>query len=58
MAVRRKGRQLLFELCGMTLGTFGLLVPEDDRLKLVAALSAKIFENRHASLRPTIHILP
>ena len=48
MAVRRKGRQLLFELGGMATRTLGLLVSEDDGFKLVSAFGAKIFENRHA----------
>jgi hypothetical protein len=47
MAMRRKCRQLLFELGGMTLGTVGFLVSEDDGFKLVATLCAKIFEDRH-----------
>jgi hypothetical protein len=53
VAVRRKRRQLLFELCVMTLGAFGLLVSEDDGFKLVAALGAKIFENRQAHSQRT-----
>jgi len=47
MTVCRKSGQLLLELGGVTLGTLCLLVSEDDGLKLVATLGAKIFENRH-----------
>ena len=47
MTVRRKRGQLLLKLGGVALRAFRLLVPEEDRFKLVTALGAKIFENWH-----------
>jgi hypothetical protein len=49
VTVGRKGGQLLLQLRGVTLGALGLLSAQYDGLKLVAALSAQIFENRHDS---------
>ena len=47
MTVGRERGQLLFKVGRMALGTLSFLVTEDDGLKLVAALGAKIFKNRH-----------
>src|SRR5208282_6134144 len=43
----REGRELLLQLRGMALWTFRLLLAEEDGLKLVSALLATVFENRH-----------
>ena len=54
MTVRRKRGQLLLQLCGVTLGTLGLLLAKHNGFKLVAALSAKVFENRHKNSSDTL----
>ena len=56
MTVRRKRGQLLLQLCGVTLGTLGLLPAEDDGFERVTALGAKIFENRHLHSLKTIAV--
>ena|SRR6516164_11808704 len=56
MTVRRKRGQLLLQLCGVTLGTLGLLPAEDDGFELVTAFGTKIFENRHDHSLKTIRV--
>ena len=36
----------------MALGTLGLLLAQDYRFEIMAALGAKIFENRHRTFLP------
>src|SRR5208282_5504919 len=42
-----KRRELLLQLRGVALRTFGLLLAKDYGFKLVPALFATVFENRH-----------
>ena len=56
MTVRRKRAQLLLQLRGVALGALGFLLAEHDGFKLEAALSAKIFKNRHDHSRTTVPV--
>ena len=46
-----KGRELFLQLCGVALGALRSLLAEEDRLKPVTAIFAKVFENRHTCSR-------